>query len=103
VNIHVPTQIDDHGYLALARDALEKWLKGFLPEIIFWNWGYDGTSGEYGDIGLSPGFHLRMAREIDKLAGEICDGRLVVVLCGGSRRDLASFLIPRILEILASE
>jgi acetoin utilization deacetylase AcuC-like enzyme len=103
VNIHVPTQIDDHGYLALARDALEKWLKGFHPEIIFWNWGYDGTTGEYGDIGLTPGLHLQMARGIKELAGEICNGRLVVVLCGGSRRVLASFLIPRVLEILASE
>ena len=77
--------------------------EGFLPEIIFWNWGYDGTTGEYGDIGLTPGLHLQMARGIKELAGEICNGRLIVVLCGGSRRDLASSLIPRILEILARE
>ena len=100
VNIHVPLQINDFCYLALAKDAFENWVKVFQPEIIFWNWGYDGTVGEYGDIGLSPESHLQLAMAVKKLANEVCSGRLVVVLCGGSRRDLARFLIPRIIKIL---
>jgi len=103
VNIQVPPEVTDQGYLSLVKEALYNCVKGFLPEIIFWNWGYDGTNGEYGDIGLSPESHLQMAREIRQFAEEICNGRLVVILCGGSRRDLATFLIPRILEILAGE
>ena len=103
VNIHVPLRVDDESYFSLAKEAFQKRVKNFRPEVIFWNWGYDGTIGEYGDIGLSPVLHLRIAREIKQLADEICNGRLIVVLCGGRRRDLASFLMPRILEILASE
>ena len=103
VNIQVPPKVADAGYLALIQTAFKSWAKGFLPEIIFWNWGYDGTIGEYGDMGLTPVVHLQMAMAIKQLSSEICNGRLVIVLCGGSSRDLASFLIPRILEILASE
>lgn len=100
VNIHVPFRVRDSGYLALARDTFLRWVKVFQPEIIFWNWGYDGTIGEYGDIGLSPEFHVQMAREIGELAHEVCSGRLIVILCGGSRRDYANVLIPQIIEIL---
>jgi len=101
VNVHVPSRIDDDDYLALAKDALKKWVRPFIPEIIFWNWGYDGTVGEYGDIGLTPELHTLLASEIKKLAGEICSGRLIVVLCGGSRRDLARLTIPSIIATLA--
>jgi len=100
VNIHVPFGVKDHVYLALAKEAFNKWVKVFQPGIVFWNWGYDGTIGEYGDIGLTPESHLQMTREIKKLANEVCSGRLIVVLCGGSRRDYANFLIPRIIKIL---
>jgi len=100
VNVHIPPKVRDSEYLSLARDAFQKWVKPFQPEIIFWNWGYDGTIGEYGDIGLTLESHLQMTREIKKLANEVCRGRLIVVLCGGSRRDYANFLIPRIIRIL---
>ena len=100
VNVHVPFRVNDSGYLALAKEAFEKLVKVFKPEIIFWNWGYDGTIGEYSDIGLTPESHLQMTREIKKLANEVCSGRLIVVLCGGRRRDYANFLIPKIISTL---
>ena len=82
------------------KNAFEKWVKVFDPEIIVWNWGYDGTIGEYGDTGLTPELHVQLALEIKKMAEDVCNGRLVVVLCGGSQRRLASFLIPRVIEVL---
>jgi acetoin utilization deacetylase AcuC-like enzyme len=103
VNVHVPVGVNDSSYLALVMDAFEKWGKVFQPEIIFWNWGYDGTAGEYGDIGLTPELHVQIAVEIKRLAQEVCNGRLVIILCGGSQRKLASFLIPRIIEILSDQ
>lgn len=103
VNIHVPFRVTDSSYLALAKDAFGRWCKTFQPEIIFWNWGYDGTVGEYGDIALTPKLHFQMARDIKQMAQEMCTGRLVIILCGGSRRELALFLIPRIIEILAEQ
>ena len=100
VNIHIPSPSEDEGYLHIVRNALDKWIKAFGPEIIFWNWGYDGTVGEYGDMGLSPELHVRLASEIRKVAEEVSKGRLIVILCGGSRRDLASLIIPRVIEVL---
>jgi acetoin utilization deacetylase AcuC-like enzyme len=100
VNIHIPLRTQDEGYLIIARHALERWLKPFCPEIIFWNWGYDGTKGEYGDMGLTPSLHVQLASEIRKVAEEVSEGRLIVILCGGRRRDFASLIIPRVIEVL---
>jgi acetoin utilization deacetylase AcuC-like enzyme len=103
LNVHIPRKVRDSAYLSLAKDSFQKWIIPFQPEIIFWNWGYDGTIGEYGDIGLSQGFHIQMAKEIRRLAQKICGGKLIVVLCGGSRRDYAKLLIPSIIDILANQ
>jgi acetoin utilization deacetylase AcuC-like enzyme len=102
INIHVPSATDDAAYLSLVSDALQKQIRVFHPEILFWNWGYDGTAGEYGDMGLTAQVHARLALEIKRQADELCNGRLVVVLCGGSRRDLAATIIPGVVEVLAN-
>ena len=51
-------------------------------------------------MGLTPGLHLKLALEIRKVAEEVSEGRLIVILCGGSRRDLVSLIIPRVIEVL---
>ena len=101
VNIHLPYSIDDESYISLVKDSFQKYIKPFQPELIFWNWGYDGTIGDYGDMGLTPDFHILLAEEMKKFSCEVCCGKLVVVLCGGSRRDLAKRLIPHIIKVLA--
>jgi len=101
VNIQLPWQVSDEEYLRLVRDEFLPRAKSFQPEVIFWNWGYDGTSGEYGDIGLTTELHARLARELKDVADEVCRGRLIVVLCGGSRRDMAHRLIPQVIRVLA--
>jgi len=101
VNIHLPGRVKDEEYLNLIREGFFARLKAFRPAILFWNWGYDGTQGEYGDIGLTPDVHILLAGEIKELADDISEGKLVIVLCGGSRRDLAHHLIPRMIEVLA--
>ena len=100
VNIEVPWTTSDDNYLRLVREGFIPRARAFRPEYIFWNWGYDGTQGEYGDMGLTPDCHVRLAREIRQTADELCSGRLVVVLCGGSRRDLARLLIPSVIKVL---
>jgi len=101
VNIQVPWKTSDGEYLRLVRDNFPPSAKAFKPQAIFWNWGYDGTQGDYGDMGLSPDFHAMLAREIKRAADQLCHGRLIVVLCGGSRRDLARQIIPQIIRVLA--
>jgi len=102
VNVQLPWRVTDEDYLGLVRGHFLPRVMAFRPEAIFWNWGYDGTQGEYGDIGLTPDFHVRLAQELKEAAGKICHRRLIVVLCGGSRRDLARYLMPKVIRVLAA-
>jgi acetoin utilization deacetylase AcuC-like enzyme len=101
VNVQVPWRTSDGEYLRLVRNSFLPEAKAFKPQAIFWNWGYDGTQGDYGDMGLSLNLHAQLAREIKRVADQTCQGRLIVVLCGGSRRDLARQIIPQVIRALA--
>ena len=100
VNIEVPWATNDVFYVQLVRESFLPRARAFRPDCLFWNWGYDGTQGEYGDMGLTPDCHLRLALELKQAAEELCSGRLIVVLCGGSRRELARLLIPKVINVL---
>jgi acetoin utilization deacetylase AcuC-like enzyme len=100
VNIQVPWRVSDEEYLRLVEENFLPRAEAFEPEAVFWNWGYDGTQGDYGDIGLTPESHVRLAQGFKRAADQLCQGRLVVVLCGGSRRDLARRLIPQVISVL---
>jgi acetoin utilization deacetylase AcuC-like enzyme len=103
VNIEVPWTTSDDNYVQLVQESFIPRARAFRPECIFWNWGYDGTQGEYGDMGLTPDCHVRLARELRQAADELCSGRLIVVLCGGYRRDLARLLIPKVINVLCEQ
>ncbi|MBN2061227.1 MAG: hypothetical protein JW882_12510, partial [Deltaproteobacteria bacterium] len=103
INIEIPLRTSDKEYLRIAETAFQKWIMEFKPECIFWNWGYDGTIGEYGDLGLTPAVHKRLARLLKNIAGNVCAGRLITILCGGHGRKMASNLIPGIIEVLSDD
>jgi acetoin utilization deacetylase AcuC-like enzyme len=103
VNIQVPWRVSDEEYLRLVEENFLPQARAFEPEVVFWNWGYDGTQGDYGDIGLTPDSHVRLAQGFKRAADQLCRGRLVVVLCGGSRRDLARRLIPQVISVLVGQ
>jgi acetoin utilization deacetylase AcuC-like enzyme len=100
VNVQVTSPVNDAQYLDLVRANLVPRLEAFDPEVIFWNWGYDGIRGEYGNLGLSPDSQAQLARELRGMADRFCSGSIIVVLCGGSRRDLARYLIPGVIQVL---
>ncbi|MDY0040366.1 MAG: hypothetical protein RBS57_08640 [Desulforhabdus sp.] len=90
----------DRLYAQAAALAFEPRVKEFKPELIFWYFGFDTHQGDYGDLGLTVKAYLQIAQMARNLAEEICDGRLEVVLGGGSRSDIARNVIPRVIEIL---
>ncbi len=101
VDVAVPSPISDEDYLKILEDELVPRVAQFKPEMIFWEFGYDATRGDYGSRGLSLDCHLGIARVAKAAADEVCHGRLVAILCGGSRRDIANYCIPRIIRCLA--
>ena len=101
VDIAIPYSISDEDYLARLEAEFTPRIAEFKPEIIFWEFGYDATAGDYGSKGLSPDCHPEIARIVRRSADKSCQGRMVAILCGGSRRDIARYYIPRIINCLA--
>ena len=101
IDIKVPSHVSDEEYLQRVEEQFVPRAIEFRPELIFWNFGYDGTQGEYGDIGLTMDCHPRLAKVFEDAAERACQGRLVVVLCGGTGRRVAAYTIPKIINCLA--
>jgi len=101
IDVKIPYDTPDETYLARMKEAFTPRAKTFKPEYIFWEYGYDATKGEYGDKGISRDSHIRLAELIKIVADEVCKGRFIAILCGGSSRDVAAYTIPRIISILA--
>ncbi len=101
VDVRIPYQTTDKEYLAKMRQEFVPRVRSFQPEYIFWEFGYDATQGEYGDKGITEDCHIDLAKIIKGVADEVCHGRLIVILCGGSGRAIATYTIPRIITCLA--
>ena len=101
IDVLIPLRTSDEEYLARMRQEFIPRVLSFKPECIFWEFGYDATQGEYGDKGLTMDCHVELAKIIKGVADEVCQGRLIVILCGGSGRAVATYTIPRIIACLA--
>lgn len=91
----------DAAYLATVRAIFPARCRAFRPDLLVWYFGFDGHQGDYGDLGLTAACFQGLAELMVALADEVAGGRLVVVLGGGSRTDLATALIPPIISRLA--
>ena len=99
VNISYPN--NDESYLNSVREEFISRVKEFRPDMILHNFGHDTCQGDYGDIGLTKDFYLKLAKEIKECAMDVCEGRYVVLTHGGSRVDISEYIFPKIIEILA--
>lgn len=89
-------------YLNPVKDVFIPTVKQFKPEMIFHFLGHDTCQGDYGDIGLTEDFFIDLVKNVMACAEEICQGRYLIITGGGSRRDVAEYIFPKIAEILAS-
>ena len=101
VDVDVGYNTTDDAYLKKVFDNFWPRAKEFEPDMIFHILGHDCARGDYGDRGLSWDFFPRLVREVKGLADEICNGRYIVGLGGGSRSDIAEYITPPIVKILA--
>jgi len=90
-------------YFARVAHQFPDRVRRFRPDLIFWYFGFDTHQGDYGDIGLTGPCYWNIARLMRDIAGEVCGGKLAVVLGGGSQTKLATYLIPPVIGILAGE
>ncbi|MBM3148932.1 MAG: histone deacetylase [Chloroflexi bacterium] len=101
VDVNIPFYTNDEDYLQKVEVEMLPRIKHFKPELIFWEFGYDATQGEYGDRGLTADCHLEIAKLIKSAADAICQGKLITILCGGSGRKIATYIIPKIIAHMA--
>jgi acetoin utilization deacetylase AcuC-like enzyme len=87
-------------YAAIVEEEFVPRIRSFSPEFIFWYFGFDTHRGDYGDLGLTVGAYEAIARSMCGVSDEVCNGRLEVVLGGGSSRQIANNVIPPIIRIL---
>jgi len=92
--------INDAYFERVAHEFPDR-VRRFRPDLLFWYFGFDTHQGDYGDIGLTGPCYWNIALLMRDLAGEICGGKLAVVLGGGSQTKLATYLIPPVVERLA--
>ncbi|MBW1780698.1 MAG: hypothetical protein JRL30_08145 [Deltaproteobacteria bacterium] len=100
VNIAAPHT--DDMYMEKVKKEFIPRVKDFKPHMILHNLGHDTCQLDYGDIGLTEAFFPQLTAEIKACAQDICDGRYLVLTHGGNRRDVAEFIFPRIIDILAT-
>jgi acetoin utilization deacetylase AcuC-like enzyme len=96
----VGTPANDAYFDRVSRQFPDR-VRRFRPDLLFWYFGFDTHQGDYGDIGLTGPCYWNIACLMRDLAGEVCGGKLAVVLGGGSRTELATHLIPPVIERLA--
>lgn len=92
----------DATYFSVVEEVSKR-VVDFKPELFFWYFGFDTYSGDYGSLGLSRGIYLKIARVCKDIAKYACQDKLQVVLAGGSLREMATWVIPRIIAILTEE
>ncbi len=77
-------------------------LRRLKPQFLLLQAGADGLAGDpLADLRLTPAVHARVARDLRKLADELCDGRLMAF--GGGGYDLGNVAAAwsAVLEALA--
>lgn len=93
----------DETYMERVREEFFGRAADFRPDMILHNLGHDTCRGDYGDRGLSREFFPGLAAVVKSCADKVCGGRYLVLTHGGSRVDVAEYIFPRIIEILAGE
>jgi acetoin utilization deacetylase AcuC-like enzyme len=84
INVPLPSNVGDHGYLAIFHQLLFPAARLFRPNLILVSAGYDAHwLDPLANMRLSITGYNRLMQELLALADELCQGRLVVQLEGG--------------------
>ena len=84
VNVPLPPGAGDNGFRRICDELLLPLARRYRPELILVSAGYDAHWNDpLAGLHLSLAGYWQMARTVVAMAGELCGGRLVVVLEGG--------------------
>jgi acetoin utilization deacetylase AcuC-like enzyme len=88
VCVPLPPLVGDQEYLFAFNRIVPPIIREYKPELILVATGYDGLKDDpYGYLGLSVYKFQVVMEQINNLATELCDGKLLLTLEGGYKFD----------------
>ncbi len=91
----------DGDYIKIVEKALSI-ASSFKHDLFYWYMGFDTYRGDYGSVGLSRECFLHIASMVKDFARQHTHNKLQVVLAGGSLREMATWLIPKVIDKLST-
>lgn len=101
VDVPFPSNCGDTSFLEALGRLVQPLAQLSQPQMILWNMGHDAHALDYGGFNLSLRAFPAMAEILLKVADEMCAGRLVVILSGGSEVLVGSHVISGIIRKLS--
>lgn len=101
IDVNVGWRAGDDDYLSLVRREFFPRLEKFKPDMVIHLLAHDICQGDYGDRGVTREFPPRLVEEVKNKVERVCGGKYLVVTHGGARADMAEYIFPRVIEILA--
>ncbi|MFX1540550.1 MAG: hypothetical protein ACFFBX_07245 [Promethearchaeota archaeon] len=101
VDVPFPSNCSDGSFIEAVRRLVPPLARESKAEMILWNMGHDAHALDYGGFNLSLHAFPIMTQILMQTADEICSGRLVVLLSGGSEIFVAQHAISSIIRSLA--
>ncbi|MFX1342267.1 MAG: hypothetical protein ACFFAL_06170 [Promethearchaeota archaeon] len=101
VDVPFPSSCGDESFVDAVRRLVPPLARRSRAQMILWNMGHDAHAQDYGGFNLSLRAFPAMTDILLQAAAEVCSGRLVVLLSGGSEVFVAKHAISSIIRKLA--
>ncbi len=89
LNVPLPAGVGDEGYLRVFRELAWPLARRFRPDLILVSAGYDAHwQDPLAMMRLTLTGYAQIARELVRMARELCDGRILFTLEGGYHLDV---------------
>jgi acetoin utilization deacetylase AcuC-like enzyme len=104
VNVPLGGGVGDEGFARILAEIVEPAAWRFQPQLILVSAGYDAHWDDpLAYMQLSIGGYTAIARALKGLAGELCDGRLVITLEGGYHLDALACSVLNTFAVLLGD
>ncbi len=104
INIPLPMGTADKGFAAVFRSLVEPALRRYKPDIIVGAAGFDTHWRDYqGGLALSSSGQAAVVQNLKRVAGEVCGGRLALVLEGGYQLEVLATGVSNAMQVLTAD
>jgi len=104
VNVPLSGGVGDQGFARILDEIVGPAAWRFQPQLILVSAGYDAHWDDpLASLLLSVGGYAAIARALKDLAGELCDGRLVLTLEGGYHLEALAYSILNTFAVLLGD